>query len=338
MSGFEIIDFHSHFIDPSWDLPAPPAGGALRWGPIFARIRDEAALVAEIDSGDLAGRVVNTPTALFAPEAGPEVHARINDQLAALQGRHPGRIHALASIDVFAGEAAARELERAVGLGLVGAFVDSARGGRLLDAPEARPVLEAAARLGAPVFVHPVNPEPLTAQLAPYGRSGTLLARGTSNAATLVALLEGGALADLPGLRVVVTALAASGVLLPAAFGSEELRALLRRQVHVETMGFSPAILRALAETLGPANLLAGSDWPIVSDGPIRERAEEALRAAGLDAAERAGVGAGNARRLLRLPAAAEPLRPAGDRDRPAAGRGREPARSGPAAAPAATA
>jgi len=106
--------------------------------------------------------------------------------------------------------------------------------------------------------------------------------------------------------------------------------------VHVETMGFSPAILRALAETLGPSNLLAGSDWPIVSDGPIRARAEEALRAAGLDAAERAGVGAGNARRLLRLPAAAEPLRP--DRAPPATGRVREPARTGPAAAPAATA
>lgn len=302
MADFEVIDFHNHFVDPSWTLPEPPSGDSLRWKPIFARIRDEAALVADIDSGDLAARVVNTPTALFAPEADADTYARINDQLASLQQRQAGRIHALASVDAFGGETAARELERAVtGLGLRGVFLDSARGELLLDAAEARPVLAEAARLGVVVFAHPVNPEPLTRQLAPYGRSGTLLARGTANAASLVALLESGRLAELPDLRIVVTALAIAGILLPPAFGSEELRATLRRQVAVETMGFSPAVIRAAVDVLGIDNVVAGSDWPIVNDAPIRDRAEAAFRAAGLDAEGRAKVGAGNALRLLGL-------------------------------------
>jgi predicted TIM-barrel fold metal-dependent hydrolase len=50
--------------------------------------------------------------------------------------------------------------------GLACAFVDSARGGRLFDAPEARPALAEAARLGVPVFAHPANPEPPTARPA----------------------------------------------------------------------------------------------------------------------------------------------------------------------------
>ncbi|WP_163317081.1 amidohydrolase family protein, partial [Enterobacter hormaechei] len=91
----------------------------------------------------------------------------------------PGRIHGLATVDAYAGESAARELTRAVReLGLRGVFVESAKGDLFIDAPEARPTLQAAAELGIPVFVHPVNP-PLSRLLAPYGPVGTLYARGT---------------------------------------------------------------------------------------------------------------------------------------------------------------
>lgn len=112
----------------------------------------------------------------------------INDHVADLVARHPGRLYGLASVDPFDGERAAREAERAIReLGLLGLFVDCARGDLLLDAPQARPTLAVAARLGVPVFAHPVAPQPLTRQMAPYGVIGTLFARGTVSSGCLIA-------------------------------------------------------------------------------------------------------------------------------------------------------
>ncbi|CAH2599941.1 Amidohydrolase family protein [Rhodovastum atsumiense] len=306
-----LIDFHSHHLPARW--PATTARGlppaqAARWDRINARLADPAALVAHIDSGDLAARVVNIPAALFA--AGDVVPLAtwraLNDTLAELVATRPGQLIGLVAVDAFAGEEAAAEIERGVRqLGLRGVFVDSARGEALLDAPEARPALQAAATLGVPVFVHPVNPQPLTRQLARYPNLGTLLARGTVNAATLVALIEGEVFDTLPALKVVVTTLAIGGVLLARGYLGHAARpdalSLLRRHVHIDTMGFDPALIRIAVETLGIDNVLAGSDWPIVNDAPIRDRAAAAFAAAGLDEAAAAQVAAGNARRLLAI-------------------------------------
>src|SRR5262249_10872014 len=95
--------------------------------------------------------------------------------------------------------------------GLRGIFFECAGGGLVPAAPQAPPTLEFAASLAVPVFAHPVAPQPLTRQMAPYGVIGTLLARGTVNAASLIALVEGGVFAELPSLRVVVTGHAIGG-------------------------------------------------------------------------------------------------------------------------------
>ncbi|MGQ4273878.1 amidohydrolase family protein [Terrihabitans sp. B22-R8] len=308
VTDFAVIDFHTHFIDPGWALPQPRGSDEerARWTAIHRLIGDERMLLADIESGDVAVRVVNTPTALFDPDAGPDVYRRINDQLALLAARHPGRIIPLASVDAFDGENAARELERAVReLGFRGVFVDSAKGDRLLDAPEALPALQAANDLRVPVFVHPINPQPLTGQLAPYGSLGIRLARGTVNAAALVALLRSGRLDQLGDLRIVVTALAFGGILLAAGLHDapehEHLLGLLRRHVHVDTMTLQPTLVRAAVDILGIDNVLAGSDWPIVSRGPVRQVLERVLIDAGLGAADRSKIGHLNARRLLAL-------------------------------------
>jgi len=304
-----VIDFHTHHLVAGL-TPAPtdrlPDALRAHWNTINAKLVDEAALLADIESGDLAARVVNTPTALLADPDGavlPGAIARINDRLAALAQRHPGRIHALATIDAFSGDAGARELLRAVNdLGLRGAFIESAKGEILLDAPQARPTLQAAADLGIPLFVHPVNPEGLTRQLSGYGRLGTLLARGTINAVSLVALIGSGTLEELPRLNIVVTTPALGTILLPAPFGKDGQRdanALLRRQVYVDTMGFHPALIRAAIDVLGVEHVVAGSDWPIVSTGPIGPRLADALKSIGLNEREQNLIASGNTLRLL---------------------------------------
>ncbi len=318
-TDLDIIDFHCHHVPAVWPLAqnerAAPSERAA-WQRINRRLADHSALLEAIDEGDIDGRVVNIPTALFeSPEHGvaDDTVRRANDLLAELVGRHPGRLFGLASVDVFAGERGAEEVHRtARDLGLRGLFVNSSKGDTLLDAPEARPALAAAAALGLPVFVHPVYPPALSRQLAPYGQLGILLARGTVNAASLVALLRSGTFRALPELRVVVTTLALGGVLLAAALGEEDaqppIAETLRRHVFIDTMGLHPALISASVEVLGASNVLLGTDWPIVNDAPIRARTLAALAAAGLSLADQQAIASGNVRRLLRISKPSDPV------------------------------
>ena len=243
-----IVDFHTHHIPARFEVTAgrtAPANQRGRWEVLARKLADEDLLLSDIRAGEIDARVVNIPAQLIADPDGRVPYATImtmNDELAALVARHPGRIHGLASVDAYDGDRSAREAERAIrDLGLRGIFVDCARGELMLDAPQARPALEVAARLGVPVFAHPVAPQPLTRQMAPYGVIGTLFARGTANSASLVALLEGGVFAQLPGLRVVVTALAFGGLATAASLSSQSALGagmidLMRRHVLIDTM------------------------------------------------------------------------------------------------------
>ena len=313
--ALEIVDFHCHHVPACFELTtvanSPPTQKA-RWAATNKLINDEALLLADIESGDISARVVNCPTAHICDADGNVPRAmipKINDELADLQSRHPGRIYCLATVDAYDGDVSGRELERAITkLGLKGVFVECAKGELMIDAPQARPTLEVAARLGVPVFVHPVNPQPMLGQMERYGRIGTLLARGTINSQALVALVEGGTFEELPDLKVVVTALAFGGIamtaglshfskLLPTLPGGA--RDVLRRNVLIDTMEFDATMIRAAVEYLGPENVLTGSDWPIVNDGPIRGKLTKALANAGLSETDQARIAAGNAGRLL---------------------------------------
>lgn len=309
--GLRVIDFHSHHVparfEPTTTLYSP-APQHERWKIVNRMLADEALLMADIRSGDLDARVVNVPAALIADAQGHVPHETIraiNDEIAQLVSRHAPRLVGLATIDAYDGDRAAREAERAITqLGLRGLFVDCARGDMLIDAPQARPTLEVAARLGAPVFVHPVNPEPMTRQMTPYGRIGTLFARGAVNAAAMIALMEGGVFAQLPGLRVVVTALAFGGLSVAGGFSGQSLlpggaMETLRRHVFIDTMGFNPALVRASVDLLGASNVIAGSDWPILNEAPIRDRLLRTLAEAGLDDEQTRLVASGSALALL---------------------------------------
>ena len=307
----EIIDFHCHHVPAKFELTAaraaPPAQRA-RWEAIAGKLSDEALLTRDIREGVLGGRVVNIPAQLIADADGRVPHDNImaiNDHVADLVARHPGRLHGLASVDAYDGDRAAREAERAIGkLGLRGLFVDCARGELMIDAPQARPTLEVAARYGVPAFVHPVAPQPLTRQMTPYGVIGTLFARGTINSASLIALVEGGVFDALPGLRVVVTAHAIGGLAMASGL-SKQSRApegaieTMRKHVFIDTQMIHPALIRAAVDLIGTDRVVAGSDWPIVDDGPIQGPLSEAMRQAGLSPDEQTAIASGNCRSLL---------------------------------------
>jgi aminocarboxymuconate-semialdehyde decarboxylase len=306
-----IIDFHCHHVPARFDLTAvraaPPSQKA-RWETIARKLVDEDALLKDVRDGRLRARVVNIPAQLIADADGRVPHdtlMTVNDYVANLAERYPAQIIGLASIDAYDGDRAAREAERAIrDLALRGLFVDCARGEALIDAPQARPTLEVAARLGVPVFAHPVAPQPLTKQMMPYGMVGTLFARGTINSAALIALVEGGVFTQLPELQVVVTAHAIGGLAMASGLSRQSRMPggavdVLRRHVFIDTQMIHPVLIRAAVELLGADRVMAGSDWPIVDDGPIGDSLADAMHQAGLsDEAQRA-IAAGNCLRLL---------------------------------------
>ena len=304
------IDFHSHFYDQAW-FPSSTTTGQGILARAWPLLTDIEALLAAMDRATIDAKVLSAPSALLV-EPGKQLPApmmeHINDRFAELVSIHPDRLLALATIDAFQGEVAAREVERAIQkLGLGGICVDCARGGQFLDAPEVRPTLEAAAKLGVVVFVHPVSPVGLTKRLSHLGHTGTLLARGTENAASLLALLRSGILDEFPDLKVVLPMIGAAVFLFAGIaeqdYGREEgwrgaSPRVLRQRLYVDTMGFDPATIRFAVDLLGPEHVLVGSDWPIMPIAP-RQNVDEVLAKLDLTEQQRASILGGNTARLL---------------------------------------
>jgi predicted TIM-barrel fold metal-dependent hydrolase len=304
------IDFHSHFYDHAWfhSQTTPGQGILARAWPLLTDI--EAQLRA-MDDANIDTKVLSAPSALLV-EPGKQLPApmmkRINDRFAELVSTSPERLLALATIDAFQGDVAALEVERAIQeLGLGGICVDCAQGDRFLDMPEARPTLEIAAKLDVAVFVHPISPVGLTERLSRLGHTGTLLARGTENAASLLALLRSGILDELPDLKVVFPMIGAAVFLFAGIaeqdYGREEgwlggSPRITRQRLYVDTMGFDPATIRFAVDLLGAEHVLVGSDWPIM---PIasRQYVDEVLVKLDLTDAQKVAILGGNTARLL---------------------------------------
>ena len=312
-SPLKVIDFHNHYVGPAFTsiagAGAPPPQKAY-WEQVNRNLSQAGALLSSIAAAGVAGRVISTPLEFLQSadsDVPPDTPKRINDQLAELVSLNSGRLHGLATVDAYSGDDGARELTRAVReLGLRGVFVASAKGELLLDAPQARPTLAAAASLGVPVFLHPITDVQLRKRFASYGRLGVTFNRGTINAAALIALLEGGTFDQLPNLRIVVTTLAIGGVLLAGGFGDgykmrRDAPELVRRHVYIDTMGLQPVIIRSAVDLLGADHVLTGTDWPIFTETSVPNRLQAALTAAGLNAAEQQMVASGNVLKLLGL-------------------------------------
>ena len=304
-----IVDFHNHFVGPSFELTTL-AGVALAqrdfWVRVNQSLADPGALLGSIENSGITARVINTPLEFLRDAEGnvpADTIPRINDAIANLVARHPGRLYGLATVDAYSGEAAGQELTRAIKeLGLRGVFIESAKGDLLPNAPQARPTFAAAAALGVPVFIHPVADRQMDARFKPYGCLGVRLTRGTINSAALFALLESGMFDEMPNLRVVVTALAFGGVLLAGSFGDgsrirKDAPVLARRHVYVDTTGLYPLTVRSAVDLLGADHVLMGTDWPVVSE--TAERMQSVLSGIGLDLDEQRMVAGGNALELM---------------------------------------
>ncbi len=84
-----VVDFHCHYVPAAHSaaVVAAPPEQRRRWGELTAKMADATRLLAEVESGDLAARVVNIPVNLIAgarETLPPAEIAALNDTLAAL--------------------------------------------------------------------------------------------------------------------------------------------------------------------------------------------------------------------------------------------------------------
>jgi predicted TIM-barrel fold metal-dependent hydrolase len=116
-------------------------------------VMDEAGIDVQVLS------VQNSSIQRLGPGRATEISRRLNDRMAGVVGSYPGRFAAFACLPMCDPEAAAVELDRSVrDLGFVGALVAGQTNGAFLDDPTMQPVLDAAQRLGVPIYVHPAPP------------------------------------------------------------------------------------------------------------------------------------------------------------------------------------
>jgi uncharacterized protein len=156
--GFREV-IQSNAASPGGGRQLPPTMTAERQ----ARLADlETLRLQDMDTSGIDLQVLSDIGSSLAPrsgDAGVQLTRESNDQVAEAIAAHPDRFAGFATLPMTEPGAAVDELERAVrSLGLQGAMIFGTTNGRFLDDPAFLPVLERAAALSVPIYLHPTMP------------------------------------------------------------------------------------------------------------------------------------------------------------------------------------
>jgi aminocarboxymuconate-semialdehyde decarboxylase len=291
------IDIHTHILPETWpDLRERYGyGGWVRLehhAPCRARMMVDNRFFREIEDNCWDPRtrlrecthagvdvqVLSTVPVMFSywakPQHALDLASLLNDHLAGVVARYPDRFVGLGTLPLQAPDLAIKELERCVKrLGLAGVQIGSHVNDWNLDAPELFPVFEAAAELGAAVFVHPWDM--LGQNRMPRYWLPWLVGMPAETCLAICSLIFGGVLERLPHLRV---AFAHGGGSFPATIGRIEHGFLVRPDLcaidnpvnprqylgrfYVDSLVHSPEMLDYVVKLLGEDRVTLGSDYP----------------------------------------------------------------------------
>ena len=164
------------------------------------RIMDEAGIDMQLLS------LTSTGVQMLDAERGTVLAALANDRLADLIRRHPARFAGLCTVAPQDPVAAAREIERSItSLKLHGVMINSHTHGEYLDQPKFLPILETAAALDVPIYIHPRSPAPwMAAAYRDYHLEHAIWGYAVEVGLHAVRLIMSGVFDRLPALRIVI--------------------------------------------------------------------------------------------------------------------------------------
>lgn len=232
----------------------------------------------DCDRDGVRVQVLSTVPILFSywakPDDGLDFSRYLNDHIAETAAAHPTRFVGLATVPLQSPELAIRELERAVKeLGLAGVEIGTHVNDWNLNEPALFPFFEAAAELGAAVFVHPwdmMGRDRMPQYWLPW-----LVGMPAETSRAICSMIFGGVFERLPALRV---NFAHGGGSFPATIGRIEHgftvrpdlvavdnpvspRAYLGR-FYLDSLVHDPLMLRYIVDLVGESRVTLGSDYP----------------------------------------------------------------------------
>ncbi|WP_225414003.1 amidohydrolase family protein [Stigmatella hybrida] len=239
---------------------------------------DPARRLAECDAAGVSVQVLSTVPVMFSywakPEHGLDLSRFLNDHLASVVRTNPRRFAGLGTVPLQDVPRAIGELERCVReLGLAGVQIGSHVNGTNLGDASLFPFFEAAAALGAAVFVHPwdmLGGARLEKYWLPW-----LVGMPAEVAIALSTLIFSGTLERLPTLRL---AFAHGGGSFPGTIGRLQHGFEARPDLvavdnpvpprdylgrfWVDSLVHDADVLRLILRLLGPEKVALGSDYP----------------------------------------------------------------------------
>ena len=166
-----IIALEEHFSTPeiqrAWDELDPKYQDVLNTmmagGDIEKRLEDLADLrIQAMDNSRIDTQVLSLTspgTQNLEPSRAVELARAANDVAARAVRAHPDRFQAFATLPTPDPAASVRELERAINeLGMQGALLNGRTRALNMDDERYFPIYQAAAKLGAPLYIHPQDP------------------------------------------------------------------------------------------------------------------------------------------------------------------------------------
>jgi predicted TIM-barrel fold metal-dependent hydrolase len=299
------------------------ASADLSWMPASPRERllDVAAgRLAEMDAAGIDLQVLSVmgPAAQELPgQTGISLARALNDELHDLVTAHPERFAAFAALPTSEPDAAAVELERTVTqLGFVGALINGTTGGRFLDDPVFSPILDTAARLDVPIYLHPGSPPKPVADAYYSGFDHSInqmlghAGYGWHYETSLHALrmIVAGVFDRRPGLKLILGHLGEGipfhlpridAVLTPLAGHLDKpISGYFRDNFWITTSGYPyDGPFRLARETFGDDRVIFSVDYPFADN----RRTRDWFDSLDLEPAVREKVAHGTADELLRL-------------------------------------